>query len=75
MGELYEKDGVQGIVYLLTDGEGAHGMIVSLSEAERPWSTVEVETFAKSARRREVQLPCDPQHSRLGRQLPRIHVV
>lgn len=46
MGELYDKDGVQGIVYLLTDGEGAHGMIVSLSEAERPWSTVEVETFA-----------------------------
>lgn len=46
VGDLYDKDGVQGIVYLLDDATGTHGMIVSLTEAERPWSIEAVETFA-----------------------------
>lgn len=46
VGDLYDRDGVRGVVYLLTDAAGTHGMIVSLTEAERPWSVETVETFA-----------------------------
>lgn len=45
IGDLYDVDGVQGIVYLLAD-EGTHGMILSLAEGERPWSIETVETNA-----------------------------
>lgn len=46
IGDLYDRDGVQGIVYLLTDDRGTHGMLVSLTENERPWSVETVETNA-----------------------------
>ena len=46
VGDLYDRDGVQGVVYLLTDDRGTHGMMVSLTESERPWSVETVETGA-----------------------------
>lgn len=39
IGEIYDKDGVKGVVALLTDG-GRHGYIMSLDEACLAWSTL-----------------------------------
>ena len=39
IGEIYDKNGIRGIVVLLTDG-GRHGVIMSLDEACLEWSTI-----------------------------------
>ncbi len=39
VGEIYEKDGVKGIVALLYDG-GIHGLVMSLDEACLAWSKI-----------------------------------
>lgn len=39
VGEIYEKDGIKGIVAVVYEG-GLHGLIFSLDEACLPWSTL-----------------------------------
>lgn len=39
VGEIYEKDGVKGIVAVVYDG-GAHGLVMSLDETCLAWSTL-----------------------------------
>ncbi len=39
VGEIYEKDGIKGIVIVLYDG-GLHGLVMSLDEACLPWCTL-----------------------------------
>ena len=39
VGEIYDKNGIRGIVVLLTDG-GRHGVVMSLDEACLEWSTI-----------------------------------
>lgn len=36
IGEYYERDGIRGVVCMLTD-DGTHGMIISLDEIYLPW--------------------------------------
>lgn len=38
VGDLYNQNGVKGIVYKLTDGDGKHGMIVSIDSYKGAWS-------------------------------------
>lgn len=40
IGEIYDKNGVRGIVVLLTDG-GRHGVVMSLDEACLAWSSIQ----------------------------------
>ncbi len=39
IGDIYDKDGVKGVVVMLTDG-GRHGLVMSLDEACLAWSTL-----------------------------------
>lgn len=39
VGDIYEKDGIKGIVIVLYDG-GLHGLVMSLDEACLPWCTL-----------------------------------
>lgn len=39
VGDLYNVDGVKGVVYKLTDEAGHHGLVVSLDETTAQWAT------------------------------------
>ncbi len=56
IGDIYERDGVRGIVVMTTDG-GTHGTLMSLDEASLKWTT----------RPRKWQLPAGATDSNDGR--------
>ena len=43
IGDYYNRNGKQGVVFEVTTADGCHGKIVSLNEAELPWCTEEQE--------------------------------
>ena len=45
VGDYYNRDGIEGVVYRISNG-GTHGMIVSLDESFEQWSTTYITTGA-----------------------------
>lgn len=45
IGDYYNRNGVEGVVYRISNG-GVHGMIISLDEGYEAWSTEEITTGA-----------------------------
>lgn len=48
IGDIYDKDGVKGVVVMLYDG-GNHGIVMSLDETCLAWSTIERKRMKKFA--------------------------
>lgn len=47
VGDFYNRDGIEGVVYRISNG-GTHGMIVSLDESLEQWSTTYTTTGANN---------------------------
>ena len=47
IGDIYDKNGIKGVVVMLTDG-GRHGLIMSLDEACLAWSTLKRKQLKKT---------------------------
>lgn len=49
IGDLYNSGGVKGIVYMLSDEAGKHGLVLSLDEISATWATEAVANVATGA--------------------------
>jgi hypothetical protein len=46
VGDIYYENGVKGVVYKISDGEGKHGMIVSLDEGQCGWTAIDYSDYS-----------------------------